>query len=86
MSELQMILLFFVIAASVVVVSMFNDGEQRGGRMKPLEAWRIISGCMNELANIRQALYPQCKGYSQEEVKAEVICFEALRKLEEESK
>ena len=54
--------------------------------MKPLEAWRIISGCMNELANIRQSLYPQGKGYSYEEVKAQVICFEALRKLQEESK
>lgn len=53
--------------------------------MKPLEAWYIISSCMNELANIRQALYPQSKGYSQEEVQAEVICFEALRKLQEES-
>lgn len=54
--------------------------------MKPMEAWRIISGCMNELANIRQSLYPQGKGYSYEEVKAQVICFEALRKLQEESK
>ena len=51
--------------------------------MKPLEAWRIISGCMNELANIRQSVYPQGKGYSQEEIKAQVICFEALRKEEE---
>ena len=54
-----------------------------GGRMKALEAWRIISGCMNELVNIRQSLYPQGKGYSKEEIEAQVICFEALRKLEE---
>lgn len=54
--------------------------------MKPLEAWRIISGCMNELANIRQSLYPQGKGYSMDEVKAQVMCFEALRKIEEVSK
>lgn len=54
--------------------------------MKPLEAWRIISGCMNELANIRQSLYPQGKGYSQEEVEAQVMCFEALRKMQEEIK
>lgn len=54
--------------------------------MKPLEAWRIISECMNELANMRQALYPQGKGYSKEEVKAQVMCFEALRKMEEERK
>lgn len=52
--------------------------------MKPLEAWRIIGGCMNALVNIRQSLYPQENGYSQEEVEAEVICFEALRKMEEE--
>lgn len=51
--------------------------------MKPLEAWHIISGCMNELANMRKALYPQGKGYSDEEVTAQVMCFEALRKLEE---
>lgn len=54
--------------------------------MKPLEAWRIISGCMNELANIRRSLYPQGKGYSQEEIEAQAICFEALRKMEEERK
>lgn len=52
--------------------------------MKPLEAWRIISGCMNELSSIRKSMYPQGKGYSQQEVEAQVICFEALRKLEEE--
>lgn len=51
--------------------------------MKPLEAWRIISGCMNELENIRKSLYPQGKGYSKEEITALVMCFEALRKLEE---
>ena len=51
--------------------------------MKPLEAWRIISGCMEELASIRKSLYPQGKGYSQEEIEAQVMCFEALRKLEE---
>ena len=54
--------------------------------MKPLEAWRIISGCMVELVNIRQSLYTKGKGYSQEEVEAQVMCFDALRKLEEESK
>lgn len=49
--------------------------------MKPLEAWRIISGCLNELVNIRASICS--KGYSQEEVEAQVICFEALRKMEE---
>jgi len=50
--------------------------------MKPLEAWRIISGCMNELVNLRKAIYPQGKGYSDEEVTAQVMAFEALRKME----
>lgn len=63
---------------------MWTKVRLEGGRMKPLEAWRIISECMNELVNIRQALCPQGKGYSMEEVEAEVMCFEALRKLEEE--
>lgn len=52
--------------------------------MKPLEAWRIISGCMDELVNIRQSVYPKGKGYSHEEVEAQVICFEALRKMQED--
>lgn len=51
--------------------------------MKPLEAWRIVSGCMNELVNIRQSLYTKGKGYSQEEIEAQVICFEALRRMQE---
>ena len=53
--------------------------------MKPLEVWRIISSNMNELANMRNALYPQGKGYSQGEVQAEVMCYEALRRMEEEN-
>lgn len=51
--------------------------------ISPLEAWRIISSCMNELANIRTSICG--KGFSQEEVKAEVICFEALRRMEEDT-
>ena len=57
--------------------------RKRGIAMKPLEAWHIISACMNELANMRSAICG--KGYSQEEVKAQVICFEALRQMAEES-
>lgn len=52
--------------------------------MKPLEAWHIISACMNELANIRSSICG--KGYSQEEITAQCICFEALRKMEEDEK
>ena len=51
--------------------------------MKPLEAWKIISGCINELSNMRKSLYPQGKGYSQEEIEAQAICFEALRRMQE---
>ena len=53
--------------------------------MKPMEAWKIVSGCLSELANIRHSLYPKGQGYSQEEITAQVICFEALRRMEEES-
>lgn len=52
--------------------------------MKSMEAWKIVSGCLSELANIRHALYPKGQGYSQEEITAQVICFEALRRMEEE--
>ena len=53
--------------------------------MKPLEAWRIISRCMNELHHFRIDIYPAGKGYSHEETEAQVIAFEALRRMEEES-
>lgn len=52
-------------------------------KMSPLEAWKIICGCMNELAGIRAAICG--KGFSQEEVTAEVMAFEALRRMEEEN-
>lgn len=52
--------------------------------MKPLEAWHIISGCMNELSVIRNVHFPNGKGYSHEEITAQVMAFEALRRMEEE--
>ena len=52
--------------------------------MTPLEAYRVISRCMTELQQMRQAIYPKGKSYSQEEVSAEVIAFEALRRMEED--
>lgn len=52
--------------------------------MKPLEAWHIISGCMNELANIRASICG--KGYSDDEVTAQIMTFEALRRMQEEGK
>lgn len=56
--------------------------NDKHSKLTPLEAWHIISSCMNELASIRATICG--KGFSQEEVKAEVICFEALRRMEEE--
>lgn len=56
-----------------------NDNHSE---LTPLEAWHVISSCMNELVNVRSAIFG--KGFSQEEVKAEVICFEALRRMDEE--
>lgn len=52
--------------------------------MTPMEAWHIISGNLAELARIRNTLLPKSKGYSEEEITAQVIAFEALRRMEEE--
>lgn len=49
--------------------------------MTPLDAWHIISSCMNELASIRASICG--KRFSHKEITAEVICFEALRRMEE---
>ena len=54
--------------------------------MKPLEAYAIISQCMDELQRYRQYITQgQYKGYSEKEIKAQVIAFEALRRMEEEA-
>ena len=52
--------------------------------MKPLEAWSIISQDLDELVRMRKMAYPNTKGYSQQEVSAQVITFEALRRMEED--
>lgn len=52
--------------------------------MKPLEAYRIISQCMQELHEIRKEIFPAGRAYSQEELTAQVIAFEALRRMEED--
>lgn len=52
--------------------------------MTGLEAWAIISSNMSELYRYRNAASK--KPYSQKEVEAEVVCFEALKKLDKESK
>lgn len=54
--------------------------------MKPLEAYAVISRCMTELHEIRKEIYPKGKAYSQQEISAQVIAFEALRRMEEGGK
>lgn len=54
--------------------------------MKPLEAYAVISRCMTELHEIRKQIYPNGKAYSGEEISAQVIAFEALRRMEEGGK
>lgn len=53
--------------------------------MQPCEAYTIISRCLDELALFREAVYIRGKGYSQQEIQAQVICFEALRRMQEEN-
>lgn len=52
--------------------------------MRPLEAWSIISQCMDELVRMRQQVYPKGKAWSHQETEAQVMAFEALRRMEEE--
>jgi len=52
--------------------------------MTPMEAYSVISRVFNELALYRQEYFHNSKGYSKEEVSAQVIAFEALRRMEEE--
>ena len=52
--------------------------------MTPMEAYSVISRAMTELTQIRQQLYPKGQGWSGDETMAQVIAFEALRRMEEE--
>lgn len=52
--------------------------------MTPTEAYSVISRAMVELTYLRQQLYPKGQGWSREETMAQVIAFEALRRMEEE--
>ena len=51
--------------------------------MTAKEAYRIISGCMDELVRFRQLEYPKAKGWNHDETTAQVIVFEACRRMEE---
>lgn len=52
--------------------------------MTPFETYRIISGCMDELVRFRQLAYPQAQGWNRDETVAQVIVFEALRRMQEQ--
>lgn len=54
--------------------------------MTPMEAWRIISANLNDHYKARRAMYPNDKGYTDAEVEAEVICFQALKEMQERGK
>ena len=54
--------------------------------MKPLEAYSVISRCITELHQYRKFVYPNTTAYSHEEISAQVIAFEALRRMEEDNK
>lgn len=49
------------------------------------EAWVVIAKCFTELRDYRRAENPKDKGYADEELKAEVIAFRALKELDESS-
>ena len=54
--------------------------------MTPMEAWHIISGNLLALYKMRKALNNGDKGYTDAEISAEVICFEALKEMAEREK
>ena len=54
--------------------------------MTPMEAWHIISENLLALYKMRRVLNNSDKGYTIEEISAEVICFEALKEMAEREK
>lgn len=51
--------------------------------MTGLEAWAIIAKCFAQLRDYRRAENPGDKGYTDEELKAEVMAFRGLKELDE---
>ncbi len=49
--------------------------------MTPLEAWHIISANLSDLYKKRRDEH--FKGYVEADIQAEVICFQALKEMEE---
>lgn len=53
-------------------------------KMTPMRAWGIISANLMHLYKIRKAEHPNVKPYTDAEISAEVICYEALRRMQKE--
>lgn len=51
--------------------------------MTGLEAWVVISKCFTQLRDYRRAEDPKDKGYTDEELEAEVMAFRGLKELDE---
>ena len=54
--------------------------------MTPNEAYSVISRAMTDLTYLRQHFYPNGQWWNHEETMAQVIVFEALRRMEEDEK
>lgn len=51
--------------------------------MKPIDAWHIISANLCELYKLRRSIHNEEHGFTDAEIEAEVICFSALKDMEE---
>lgn len=52
--------------------------------MTPMRAWHIISANLMQLYKIRHAQHPNAKPFTDAEISAEVMCFEALQRMQKE--
>lgn len=61
-----------------------TENVQEIDDMTPMDAWRIISANMQQLYKRRKAENPNpdWKGYTDAEIRAEVICFKALQEMQ----
>jgi hypothetical protein len=49
-------------------------------KMKPMQAWKIISANLSKLYKLRRT--KNYKGYNDDDIQAEIACFIALKELE----
>lgn len=52
--------------------------------MKPMDAWKIVSENLHDLYQMRHAMNPRWKGYTDREMDAETMVFHALQQLEKQ--